>query len=242
MIRCIAIDKDEESLADLKSLIEKVPFLTLIDTFRNPLDANSLLARRSADLIFADPDMDVINGIDFIKSLNYSPMVVFITNNRNYAVDAYNAGVLDYIIKPLSIERLIRAVTRAYELLIPDDTRGRSNSTLVEGNRYLFMKVDNRMQRFSVDEILFIEGCNDYVRIYTAGQRPALASMNMKNIEKKLPHGHFCRVHRSYIVSLGRIDSIERKRIKIGEKIIPVSSSYYPVLLQAIDATAPAQG
>ncbi|HNX66147.1 MAG TPA: LytTR family DNA-binding domain-containing protein [Bacteroidales bacterium] len=242
MIRCIAIDKDEEALSELKSLIEKVPFLTLLDTFRNPLDANGLLARRSADLIFADPDMDVINGIDFIKSLNYSPMVVFITNNRDYAVDAYNAGVLDYIIKPLSIERLIRAVTRAYELLIPDDTRGHSNSTLVEGSRYLFMKVDNRMQRFSVDEILFIEGCNDYVRIYTAGQRPALASMNMKNIEKKLPHGHFCRVHRSYIVSLGRIDSIERKRIKIGEKIIPVSSSYYPVLLQAIDATAPAQG
>jgi two-component system, LytTR family, response regulator len=239
MIRCIAIDKDEESLTELKGLIEKIPFLTLIDTFSNPLDANSLLARRSADLIFADPDMSVINGIDFIKSLNYSPLVVFITNNRDYAVDAYNAGVLDYILKPLAIERLIRAVTKAYELLIPDDTRGRSTGTLVESNRYLFMKVDNRMQRFSTDEILFIEGCNDYVRIYTTGQRPALASMNMKNIEKKLPLGHFCRVHRSYIVSLGRIDSIERKRIKIGEKIIPVSSSYYPVLLQAIDATTP---
>jgi len=240
MIRCIAIDKDAESLAELRSLIEKIPFLTLLDTFSNPLDANGLLARRSADLIFADPDMDVINGIDFIKSLNYSPMVVFITNNRDYAVDAYNAGVLDYVLKPLAIERLIRAATKAYEILIPDDTRGRTSGALVESNRYLFMKVDNRMQRFSTDEILFIEGCNDYVRIYTAGSRPALASMNMKNIEKKLPHGHFCRVHRSYIVSLGRIDSIERKRIKIGEKIIPVSSSYYPILLQAIDATTPA--
>jgi two-component system, LytTR family, response regulator len=240
MIRCIAIDKDEESLAELRTLIEKIPFLTLLDTFSNPLDANGLLARRSADLIFADPDMDVINGIDFIKSLNYSPLVVFITNNRDYAVDAYNAGVLDYVLKPLAIERLIRAATKAYEILIPDDTRGRTSGALVESNRYLFMKVDNRMQRFSTDEILFIEGCNDYVRIYTAGSRPALASMNMKNIEKKLPHGHFCRVHRSYIVSLGRIDSIERKRIKIGEKIIPVSSSYYPILLQAIDATTPA--
>ncbi len=240
MIRCIAIDKDEESLVELKSLIEKVPFLTLLGTFNNPLDANGLLARRSADLIFADPDMDVINGIDFIKSLNYSPLVVFITRNRDYAVDAYNAGVLDYILKPMAIERLIRAATKAYEVLIPDETRGRSSGTLVESNRYLFMKVDNRMQRFSTDDILFIEGCNDYVRIYTSGSKPALASMNMKNIEKKLPHGHFCRVHRSYIVSLGRIDSIERKRIKIGEKIIPVSSSYYPVLLQAIDATTPA--
>jgi two-component system, LytTR family, response regulator len=240
MIRCIAIDKDEESLVEIKSLIEKVPFLTLLGTFTNPLDANGLLARRSADLIFADPDMDIINGIDFIKSLNYSPLVVFITRNRDYAVDAYNAGVLDYILKPMAIDRLIRAATKAYEVLIPDDTNSRSSGTLVESNRYLFMKVDNRMQRFSTDDILFIEGCNDYVRIYTSGSKPALASMNMKNIEKKLPHGHFCRVHRSYIVSLGRIDSIERKRIKIGEKIIPVSSSYYPVLLQAIDATTPA--
>jgi len=240
MIRCIAIDKDEESLSELKSLIEKVPFMTLLGTFTNPLDANGLLARRSADLIFADPDMDVINGIDFIKSLNYSPLVVFITRNRDYAVDAYNAGVLDYILKPIAIDRLIRAATKAYEVLIPDDTNSRSSGALVESNRFLFMKVDNRMQRFSTDDILFIEGCNDYVRIYTSGSKPALASMNMKNIEKKLPHGHFCRVHRSYIVSLGRIDSIERKRIKIGEKIIPVSSSYYPVLLQAIDATTPA--
>lgn len=240
MIRCIIIDKDAESQAELKSLIEKVPFLTLLDSFSNPLDANGLLARRSADLIFADPDMDVINGIDFLKSLNYSPLVVFITRNRDFAVEAYNAGVLDYILKPIQIERLIRATTKAYELLIPDDTRGRTSGTLTESNRYLFMKVDNRMQRFSTEEILFIEGCNDYVRIYTSGSKPALASMNMKNIEKKLPRGQFCRVHRSYIVSLGRIDSIERKRIKIGEKIIPVSSSYYPVLLQAIDATLPA--
>jgi len=240
MIRCIVIDKDVEALAELKALIEKIPFLTLLGTFSNPLEANNLLARRSADLIFADPDMDLINGIDFIKSLNYSPLVVFITRNRDFAVDAYNAGVLDYILKPIQIERLIRAATKAYELMIPDDSRGRASGTLAESNRYLFMKVDNRMQRFSTEEILFIEGCNDYVRIYTSGSKPSLASMNMKNIEKKLPHGQFCRVHRSYIVSLGRIDSIERKRIKIGEKIIPVSSSYYPILLQAIDATVPA--
>ena len=161
MIRCIIIDKDAEALAELKSLIEKVPFLTLLDTFSNPLDANGLLARRSADLIFADPDMDIINGIDFLKSLNYSPLVVFITRNRDFAVEAYNAGVLDYILKPIQIERLIRATTKAYELLIPDDTRGRASGTLTESNRYLFMKVDNRMQRISTEEILFIEGCND---------------------------------------------------------------------------------
>jgi DNA-binding LytR/AlgR family response regulator len=108
------------------------------------------------------------------------------------------------------------------------------------GSQYLFVKVDNRMQRFCTEDILYIEGCNDYVKVYSIGSKPALASMNMKKIERKLPHGHFCRVHRSYIVSLSRIDSIERKRIKIGERIIPVSNSYYPFLLQAIDAVIPA--
>jgi len=237
MIKCIVIDRDRAALSELAANIEKIPFLTLTGVFTNSLEANGLLARRGADLIFADPEMDPINGIDFIRSLVHSPLTVFVTNSRNYAVEAYNVGVLDYIIKPLTLERLIRVANKAYELLIPQESGRNMTGSISAGNPYLFVKVDNRMQRFNPDEILFIEGCNDYVRVYTEGSKPALASMNMKNIERKLPHGHFCRVHRSYIVSLNRIDSIERKRIKIGEKIIPVSDSYYPVLLQAIDAT-----
>ncbi len=240
MIKCIAIDRDSEALAELKSQIEKIPFLSLAGTYSNPLEANGLLARRGADLIFADPEMDPINGIDFIRSLTYKPSVVFITNSRNYAVEAYNSGVLDYIIKPLTLERLIRVANKAYEMILPVEASHTSVNAGMMGSSSLFVKVDNRMQRFRTDDILFIEGCDDYVRVYTSGSRPALASMNMKNMERKLPHGHFCRVHRSYIVSLNRIDSIERKRIKIGERIIPVSDSYYPVLLQAIDAATPA--
>jgi len=240
MIKCIAIDRDRGALDELKSQIEKIPFLSLVGTFSNALEANGLLARRGADLIFADPEMDPINGIDLIRSLTYNPTIVFITNSRNYAVEAYNAGVLDYIIKPITLERLIRVANKAYEMTLPTELTQGAASAGVIGSPYLFVKVDNRMQRFRTDDILFIEGCDDYVRVYTSGSKPALASMNMKNMERKLPHGHFCRVHRSYIVSLNRIDSIERKRIKIGERIIPVSDSYYPVLLQAIDATAPA--
>jgi DNA-binding LytR/AlgR family response regulator len=240
MIKCIVIDKDSEALAELSSLIEKIPFLSLSGRFSDPLEANGILARRGADLIFADPDMDLINGIDFVRSLIHNPLVVFVTNSHNYAVEAYNAGVLDYIVKPVTLERLLRVASKAYELILPPE---RSESTPGSGNNaapYLFVKVNNRMQRFSTDDILFIEGCSDYVRVYTSGSRPIIASMNMKNIEHKLPHGHFCRVHRSYIVSLSRIDSIERKRIRIGERIIPVSNSYYPALLQAIDAAMPA--
>jgi len=240
MINCIAIDNDGEALAELSSRIEKIPFLSLIGTYSNPMEANDILARRSVDLVFVDPDMNPINGIDFIKSLVHNPLVVFITNNPRYAVEAYSSGVLDYIVKPLTLERLIRVANKAYGLALPYMEAAKISSQAGISMPYVFMKVDNRMQRFRTDDILFIEGCNDYVRVYTSGSKPALASMNMKSIERKLPQGHFCRVHRSYIVSLNRIDSIEHKRIRIGERVIPVSNSYYPVLLQAIDQAVPA--
>jgi DNA-binding LytR/AlgR family response regulator len=240
MIKCIAIDRDEVALSDLRSHIEKIPFLTLAGTFSNPMEANELLAHRGADLIFANPEMDPINGIDFIRCLRYNPLVVFVTNIPDYAVEAYNAGVLDYIVKPLTLERIIRVANRAYEIIVPTESAHSLPGMGASASQYLFVKVDNRMQRFCTEDILYIEGCNDYVKVYSIGSKPALASMNMKKIERKLPHGHFCRVHRSYIVSLSRIDSIERKRIKIGERIIPVSNSYYPFLLQAIDAVIPA--
>ncbi len=240
MIRCIAIDRDCEALAELSSQIEKIPFLSLQGTYSNPMEANGILARRKIQLVFADPDMDPINGIDFVGSLMHRPLVVFITGNKEYAVDAYNAGVLDYILKPLTLDRLVRVANKAYELILPPE---RDAPAVLPGRGaapYMFVKVDNRMQRFSTDDILFIEGCSDYVRVYTTGSKPALASLNMKHIEKKLPLGHFCRVHRSYIVSLSRIDSIEKKRIRIGDRSIPVSDSYYPILLQAIDSVVPA--
>lgn len=238
MIRCIAIDRDCEALAELSSQIEKIPFLSLQGTYSNPLEANGILARRAIDLVFADPDMDPINGIDFVGSLMHRPLVVFITGNKEYAVDAYNVGILDYILKPLTLDRLIRVANKAYELILPPERDATIPSIRVTAP-YLFVKVDNRMQRFSTEDILFIEGCSDYVRVYTYGSKPALASLNMRQIEKKLPQGHFCRVHRSFIVSLNRIDSIEKKRIRIGERLIPVSDSYYPLLLQAIDAAVP---
>lgn len=240
MIKCIAIDKDDEALAELSSHIEKIPFFSLFKTYSSPLEANRILALRGIDLVFIDPETGPINGIDFVRSLAYNVMVVFITNSRNYAVEAYNNSVFDYIVKPVTLERLVRVANKAYALLLQPENEAKPDHRGNNSSPFLFMKVENRMLRFSTNDILFIEGCRDYVRVYATGSRSTLVSMNMKNIERKLPYGHFCRVHKSYIVSLNRIDSIEHKRIRIGERIIPVSNSYYPVLLQTIEATVPA--
>ena len=240
MINCIAIDKDGSALAELISQVEKIPFLSLKGTCTSPLEANGLLARSGTGIVFIDPEMEPINGIDFIRSMVNKPLVVFVTNSRSYAIEAYNAGVLDYIIKPVTLDRLVRVANRAWQLIMPPENAGPGQPPATIASPFLFVKVDNRMQRFSTDDILFIEGCSDYVKVYTSGVKPALVSLNMKHMERKLPPGLFCRVHRSYIVALNRIDSIERKRIRIGEKLIPVSESYYPLLLRAIDAAIPA--
>jgi DNA-binding LytR/AlgR family response regulator len=240
MINCIAIDRDCNALAELKTQIEKIPFLSLRGTFTSPMEANGLLARRGADLVFADPDMEPFNGVDFVRSMITKPLVVFVTNSKGYAVEAYNEGVLDYILKPVTLDRLVRVANKAYQLIMPAERDTAVSPPATAASTYLFVKVDNRMQRFNTEDILFIEGCSDYARVYTSGARPALVSLNLKHIEKKLPPGTFCRVHRSYIVSLNRIDSIERKRIRIGDKLIPVGDSYYPMLLHAIDAAVPA--
>lgn len=238
MVRCIAIDSDNSALNELSSNIEKIPFLKLSGTFTNPFEANKILARREVDLLFIEPEMAPVNGIDFVRSLTHNPMTVFVTNSRNYAVEAYSSGVIDYIVKPVAMDRLVRVAGKAYENIMRNEAESTPAQVSID-QPFLFMKVNNRIQRFKPGDILFAEGCSDYVKVYTSGSRPVLASMNMKTLEKKLPYKQFRRVHRSYIVSLEKIDSIERKRIRIGEHIIPVSDSYYPVLMQAIDAAIP---
>jgi DNA-binding LytR/AlgR family response regulator len=239
MIRCIAIDSDQNALSELSSNIEKIPFLKLSGTFSNPFEANKILAKREVDLLFIDPDMAPVNGIDFVRSLTHNPMTVFVTSSRNFAVEAYSSGVIDYIVKPVAIDRLVRVAGKAFENMFRNENESSVSHQVQNDIPFLFIKVNNRIQRFKPSEILFVEGCSDYVKVHTTDSRPVLASMNMKTIEKKLPFKQFCRVHRSYIVSLERIDSIERKRIRMGHYIIPVSESYYPILMQAIDASIP---
>jgi DNA-binding LytR/AlgR family response regulator len=236
MIRCIAIDRDIEALTELSSHLEKIPFFSLSGTFSSPFEANSILAKRGVDLLFVDPEMSPLNGIEFVRSLTHNPMIVFVTKSTNYAVEAFNSGVIDYIVKPVTLERIMRVAGKAYENKVQyEKETGQTHGQ--NEHSFIFLKVNNRIQRFSTSEILFIEGCSDYVKLYLSGSRPILASMNMKNIEKVLPAGNFYRVHRSYIVALEKIDSIERKRIRISDHMIPISDSYYQILMQAIGST-----
>jgi DNA-binding LytR/AlgR family response regulator len=236
-IQCIVIDGDQSSLELMKVFINKIPFLDLSGTFLNPLNAINFINKNKVGLIFSDIEMSGINGIQLINSLKYKPLVILISANDKYAIDGYDVDALDYILKPVSFDRLLKAANKAYDLFITDKNRDFSSLPESQMNHQnsIYVKSDYRILKLDIDKILFIEGFNDYVKVHIQDSKPILTLLNMKILEEKLPINEFARVHRSYIVSLHKIDSIEKKRIKIGNYNIPISHSYSESFFNSIE-------
>jgi DNA-binding LytR/AlgR family response regulator len=229
MITCIAIDDEPLALDLLASYIFRVPDLQLKGTYTDQYKAADFLKDKPVDLLFLDIEMPDMSGIQFYKSLNKPPMVIFTTAYSQYAVDGFNLEAIDYLLKPIEFERFQRAVDKAKEyqqfLALAQN----------ESHDYLFVKSDYQLVKINFSDIDYIEGLDDYVKIYGGG-KAGLSLMSMKSILQKLPFKQFVRVHRSYIVSLAKIESIQRNRIKIGSKLIPISDNYSGDFYSKIDA------
>lgn len=236
-IRCIAIDDDEYSLELITGLINKIPFLELSDAFSNPINAISYLNKNRVDLIFSDIEMNGLNGIQLINSLKIKPLVILISAYDKYAIEGYNLNALDYLLKPVPFDRFLRAANKAFDVFINDKTRDYVSVPEAQAihQNSIFVKSDYRILKLNINDILFIEGFNDYVKIHTNDSRPVLSLLSLKTLEEKLPVYEFVRVHRSYIVSLHKIDSIEKKRIRIGKFNIPISHSYCESFFNSIE-------
>jgi len=222
MINCIALDDEPLALDLLEDNINKVPFLNLIKKCNNTIEALDLLNTEKIDLIFLDIEMPNISGINFLKSLKNKPMVIFITAYEKYALEGFELDVLDYLLKPVSFERFHKAASKALEYYNYLNSNEISRNTT---NRYIFVKADYKIIKINIDDILYIEGLKDYIKIY-AGSKPILTLSSLKSIENKLPHKDFVRVHKSFIISIQRIESISKSRIKIIDKEIPISENY----------------
>jgi len=224
MINAIAIDDEPLALRLVTEYIEKTPGLKLLGGFDNPLDAMEFLSRESADLIFLDIRMPDLTGLEFTRSLVKGPKVIFTTAYEKYALEGFRLEVVDYLLKPFSYEEFLKAVRKAQRLIrlekgVPDKVEA--------SNEFLFLKSDYKIKRINFDEILYIEGLKDYVKVFTRNSpKPVLSLTTMKLLESKLPASKFMRVHRSFIVNLDRIDTIERRRIVFGKTYIPVSDQY----------------
>jgi len=227
-MNCIAVD-DEKLVLDLVvDNIKQVPYLNLVKACKNAMEAIEVLQQEKIDLIFLDIQMPKLSGLQFIQTLQQPPIIIFITAYDQYALEGYNLNVIDYLLKPVSLERFLKACNKAKELFdLRNEKSSLPSNTKEDSPDHIFVHVEYTLVKILFADILFIEGLKDYIKIYLASAtKPVLTKMSMKAMEEKLPADKFIRTHKSFIVSAGKITVIKRDLIVIGNYEIPVSDFY----------------
>jgi two-component system, LytTR family, response regulator LytT len=233
MITTIAIDDEPLALQLVTTYIEKTPGLKLSGKFDNPLDAAEFLSEHTVDLIFVDIQMPDLSGIEFTRLMEKGPKVIFTTAFEKYALEGYKLDIIDYLLKPFSYEEFLVAVQKAQKLIRLEQ---KAPARVDVNNEFLFLKSDYKIKRINFNDILYIEGLKDYVKVFILNSvKPILSLTSLKLLESKLPESKFMRVHRSFIVNLERIDTIERSRIVFGKEYIPVSDQYKEKFQEFLD-------
>lgn len=225
MIRCLAIDDEPLALRQLAAYLKKVPFFELVDSCQSALEAMSLLEKQEIDVIFIDINMPDLNGLDFVRSLQNPPMVVFTTAYQEYAVEGYKVDAIDYLLKPFGMADVLRAadkVKRQFELL-----HTASLSPMDEDDA-MFLKTEYKVVRILASHIIYIEGMSEYLRIHLSDQpKPVVVLLSMKKMEERLSDADFMRIHKSYIINLHHIAEINKSRVVLDNGAeIPVGDSY----------------
>lgn len=237
MLNVLIVDDEPLALDVLETYISQMPELNLVQRCANALEANEALKNHEIDLMFLDIQMPQLTGIDFVKTLTRPPMVVFTTAYPNYAIQGFDLNALDYLLKPISLERFMKSVNKAmeqHELLL----RENHNNHPSDGMDFFFVKADKKLVKVNFEDILYIEGLKDYV-IIRLHQGRVITLQTMKSLEEKLPFGRFKRIHRSYIVAMDKITAIEGNMVEVIEKdrpkLLPIGKNYREDLLVLID-------
>ena len=237
-IRCIAVDDEPLALDIIESYISKLPFLELVKTCSSATEAMQVLQEEQVDLMFLDIEMPELTGIQFLNILKHQPLIIFTTAYPDYALEGFNQDAVDYLLKPIPFDRFLKAVTKAQERL---QRNGKSTEAAAPAQHspqqeqdFMFVKADYKTIRVDFKDILWIEGLKDYIIIQTKDQK-IITLLSMNKMMEKLPDTKFLRVHRSFIVSLQKIDSIEKSRIRIGNKEIPIGEVYKEQFLKWVD-------
>src|ERR1700688_3362908 len=237
MIRCLIVDDEPLALHILEDYMSKIPFLQLIKATTNPIEALTLVQTGNVDLVFLDVQMPVLTGIQFLRISNGKAKVILTTAYSQYALEGYELDVIDYLLKPIAFDRFFKAVQKAQAIIQPSAKTEIKMEAAPQSDflsDFIFVKTEHKIQKVYLNDILFIEGLKDYISIFTPAER-IITLQNMKKMEDALPEKHFIRVHKSYIVSINKIDSIERSRICIRDKIIPVGDTYREEFFKIID-------
>ncbi|MCB2379305.1 LytTR family DNA-binding domain-containing protein [Hymenobacter sp. BT635] len=234
MISCLIVDDEQGAIDILKTFIDKTPFLTLAGSTSNPLEALGMVQAQPIDLIFLDIHMPQISGLDFMRLLDGKSRVILTTAYSEFAVDGFELNALDYLLKPISFERFLKAAQKALNTSM--DTTARWQPAEKEDD-YIFVKTESKgkMTKVNFDEIVFVEGMKNYVSIYT-GEDRIITLLNMKDLEDRLPPKNFMRVHKSYLVSLNKIKALDGNQIlfKDMKAYVPLGETYRTAFFEAL--------
>lgn len=221
MINCLVIDDELVSSNLLENHIQKIPYLKLMGNFNEPMQALPLIEKKDIDLLFLDIKFPGITGIEFYRSLSYKPEVIFTTAYSEFAINAYELKAIDYLLKPISFENFLTSCNR-----VKDYIEGKSNLKSYKRD-YFFINVAHKLHKIFYNDILYLEGFKDYTKLYlTTSNAPLLILHNLKYFEDGLDKNEFVRIHRSYIVSVRKINTVSRKSVTIGNDSFPVSDNY----------------
>ena len=225
-INCIIVEDEPLALERTMAYVLKLPFLNLVGTFDNSIDALVFLGSNNVDLIFLDISLGEVSGIQLLETAKISCEVIITTAYNEYALKGFELNVTDYLLKPFTFERFLQSVSRAQTNL--------SKKEVVNEKKFIFVKTEYRLEKLLINELLYIEGMRDYRKIHTINKR-IMTLQTFNDFEQEIPANIMCRVHKSFMVALDKIDSIERDRIKIGEELIPISETYRKTFFDLIN-------
>jgi DNA-binding LytR/AlgR family response regulator len=224
MITVIAIDDEPLALQLIVDYIQKTPDLMLAGQFENPVEAARYISKNHVDIVFTDIQMPGLNGIEFTRSVINGPVIIFTTAFAKYAIEGFKLDIADYLLKPFTYEEFLTSVHKAERMIRSNAKRA---DDVLSNSEFLFLKFNYRIKRLKFNDIQYIEGFNDNVKIYVvSSSEPVQSQITLKALEAKLPAGKFMRVHRSYIVNLQMVDTIDRGRIVFGKVYIPVGDQF----------------
>ncbi len=224
-MKCLIVEDDQMARASLESMCQKIDDLEVVGSFDNGLDALKLIKSVDIDVLLLDIQMPDFSGLDLIKSLDKKPQIILTTGHAEYAVEAFEHRVTDFLTKPVELPRLLKALDHARQNL--------SSSGGSEEMSELFIKVDGRYVRLDLEDVLYVESLGDYVTFRTSKEKYIVHS-TLKNIDDKIKNSKFLKVHRSYIVNLSKVVDIEETNMVIADKVIPVSRAHKPILMNKI--------
>jgi DNA-binding LytR/AlgR family response regulator len=228
-INCIVIDDEPLARKGIKEYISDVDFLQLAGEFDNPLKATEMIGKVETPILFLDIQMPKITGLDFFKSLQNPPPVIFTTAYPQYALEGYEVNALDYLVKPVSFDRFLKAVMKAREYY---EVREKNIIEAAQSD-YFFIKADNKLVRISFEDVLLVEALQNYVAVHTRDKK-YMTYLTFKSVEEYLPSDKFIKVHKSYIVAVSKIDSIEGNDIRIGQLHIPISRNQKEAVMEQL--------